>query len=125
MLNSLLTATLSATLAAACIALGAPSPATAAASALAAPGAPIAMLNQGSDSFTHTARCSQGPVGTVRTPDGQTKQVLVTAAHCFEVKGKTVRPTVFAPVREHGKVGTRGWVTWISNAPRLNSATGS
>ena len=96
-----------ATLAAACVALGAiGNPSTAAAApALAAPGAPIAMLNDDSDSFTHTARCSQGPAGTVRTPDGQTKQIMVTAAHCFEVKGKTVRPAVFAPVREHGKVG--------------------
>lgn len=99
-------ATLPTTFAAACVALGAlTAPSAAAAPALAAPGAPIAMQFTDSDSFTHTARCSQGPVGTVRTPDGQTKQVMVTAAHCFEVKGKTVRPTVFAPVREHGEVG--------------------
>ena len=104
MLKSRLAATLTAALAAACATLGAPS-AAAAAPALAAPGAPIAMLNDDSDSFAHSARCSQGPAGTVRTPDGQTKQIMVTAAHCFEVKGKTVRPVVFAPVHEHGKVG--------------------
>ena len=104
MLKSRLTATLAAALAAACVTLSAPS-AAAAAPALAAPGAPIAMLNDDSDSFEHTARCSQGPVGTVRTPDGQVKRVMVTAAHCIESKSKTVRPVVFAPVREHGKVG--------------------
>ena len=104
MLKSRLTATLTAALAAACVTLGAPS-AAAAAPALAAPGAPIAMLNDGSDSFEHTARCSQGPVGTVRTLEGETKRVMVTAAHCLESKSRTVRPVVFAPVREHGKVG--------------------
>ena len=100
-------ATIAATLATACVALGAIGTPTAAAAApaLAAPGAPIAMLDDDSDSFTHTARCSQGPVGTVRTPDGQTKQVMVTAAHCLESKSKTVRPVVFAPVREHGAHG--------------------
>ncbi|OFT56922.1 hypothetical protein HMPREF3151_09525 [Corynebacterium sp. HMSC05H05] len=100
-------AALAATLAAACVALGAlGTPSTAAAApALAAPGAPIAMLDEGSDSFADTARCSQGPVGTVRTPDGETKQVMVTAAHCLESKSKTVRPVVFTPLREGGKVG--------------------
>ncbi|MGV0344300.1 hypothetical protein ACUY3P_08260 [Corynebacterium lehmanniae] len=97
---------LAASLAAACVALASPAAPTAAAAApaLAAPGAPIAMLDEGSDSFVHTARCSQGPVGTVRTPDGETKQVMVTAAHCMESKSKTVRPVVFAPLREGGKV---------------------
>mgnify|MGYP002719514610 len=107
MLKSRPATTTSAVLAAACVALGAlGNPSTAAAApALAAPGAPIAMLDDDSDSFAHTARCSQGPVGTVRTPDGQTKHVMVTAAHCLESKSKTVRPVVFAPVREDGKVG--------------------
>ncbi|WJY96654.1 hypothetical protein [Corynebacterium fournieri] len=96
---------LPATFAAACVALGAlTAPSAAAAPALAAPGAPIAMQFNDSDSFAHTARCSQGPAGTVRTPDGHTQQVMVTAAHCFESKSKTVLPVVFAPVREGGGV---------------------
>ena len=54
--------------------------------------------------FSHTPRCSQGPVGTVRTPDGQVKTVMLTAAHCFEVDDKTVRPETFTPVRVNGRV---------------------
>ena len=79
-------------------------PSAAAAPALAAPGAPVATLFQGSDSFANTSRCSQGPSGVVRTPDGQTKRIMITAAHCFDVDDKTVRPEVYAPVRSGGGV---------------------
>lgn len=72
--------------------------------ALAAPGAPVATLFEGSDSFANTSRCSQGPAGVVRTPDGQTKQIMVTAAHCFDVQDKKVRPEVYAPVRQGNAV---------------------
>lgn len=81
-----------------------PAPSAAAAPALAAPGAPIATLYDDTTSFAHTGRCTQGPAGTVRTPDGKTKQVMITAAHCFEVKGETVLPVVYAPVHRNGKV---------------------
>ncbi|MBA1836329.1 hypothetical protein GC584_02510 [Corynebacterium sp. zg912] len=90
---------------ASCITLAAlATPPAAAAPALAAPGAPIATLFSGTTSFAHTARCSQGPAGVVRTPDGQAQRVMVTAAHCFEVKGEQVEPVVYAPVRANGGV---------------------
>lgn len=93
-----------ASLAPAAVAETAPAAPGAAPGATAAPGGPIAVLFEGDPSFGDTARCSQGPVGTVRTPDGQVRTVMVTAGHCFEVKGETVRLEAFAPVRQGAEV---------------------
>lgn len=76
--------------------------ATAEEPALAAPGAPFRVfpaeapstitVNKYGDQINvppeaSKGACSQGPIGTVRTPDGETHHVMLTAAHCFLVIG--------------------------------------
>lgn len=93
-------------------ALAAPTTAAAAEPALAAPGAPFRVppkappktmptpvgdLKVPPETFTMT--CSQGPTGTLTTPDGKTQRVMLTASHCVntmpglpEVKGEILVP---------------------------------
>ncbi|AQQ14246.1 hypothetical protein CGLAU_01275 [Corynebacterium glaucum] len=44
--------------------------------------------------------CSQGPIGTVRTPNGETHHVMLTAAHCFLAIGDGAGDPSAAPTGE-------------------------
>lgn len=54
---------------------------------------------EGIPAHLDTFSCSQGPSGTVQLPDGTTKSVMVTAAHCVTSLGPgyEVAPEVYVP----------------------------
>ncbi|AQQ14247.1 hypothetical protein CGLAU_01280 [Corynebacterium glaucum] len=104
-------------------AIVAPTTAAAAEPALAAPGgpfrvppkdppqtvpSPVGDLKVPPETFAMT--CSQGPTGTLTTPDGKTQRVMLTASHCVntmpglpEVKGE-----VFVPLESgYARIGER------------------
>lgn len=87
--------------------------------ALAAPGAPIRALIAGGDVVMNapgvgtivvpaqfnTASCSQGPSGTLRTRDGGTYSIMVTAAHCvtdIEEGDDLLEPVTYVNTRSGG-----------------------
>lgn len=108
------------------------------AAAKAAPGAPLrTLVLDGQDSITidgqkfviprefNTASCSQGPTGTLRSPSGETYQIMVTAGHCVTALDESepdLSEEVYVNTHSDGfeEIGTLdhvGQLTLNENAP--------